>query len=65
MNCWTPKQIVKEGLSEYFIFSIEGTETIPNGWSKRLRALEAASVPYRFSIATARRNMASNWSGCT
>ena len=40
------KQIVKEGLSEYFIFSIPGTETIPNGWSKRLRAIEAAEVPF-------------------
>jgi hypothetical protein len=39
------KKIVKEGLSEYFIFSIEGTETIPNGWSKRLRALDAGTVP--------------------
>jgi len=26
-----PKEIIKEGLSEYFIFTIEGTETIPNG----------------------------------
>jgi len=46
------KQIIKEGLSEYFIFSIEGAETIPNGWSKRMRSLEAKSVPlkiqYRF-----------------
>lgn len=41
------KQIVKEGLSEYFIFSIPGTETIPNGWSKRLRAIEAAQVPFK------------------
>ena len=41
-----PKEIVKEGLSEYFIFSIPGTETIPNGWSKRLRAIEAAAVPF-------------------
>ena len=40
-----PKSIVKEGLSEYFIFTIEGTETIPNGWSKRLRSIEAAAVP--------------------
>ena len=43
----TPKQIVKEGLSEYFIFTVEGTETIPNGWSKRLRSLEAAAVPLK------------------
>jgi len=42
-----PKEIVKEGLSEYFIFTIEGTETIPNGWSKRLRSLEAGEVPVK------------------
>ena len=41
------KQIVKEGLSEYFIYTIEGTETINNGWSKRLRSLEAATVPFQ------------------
>ena len=41
------KEIIKEGLSEYFIFSIEGTETIPNGWSKRLRSLEARAVPIK------------------
>jgi hypothetical protein len=40
-----PKEVIKEGLSEYFIFTIEGTETIPNGWSKRLRSLEAEAVP--------------------
>lgn len=42
-----PKEIIKEGLSEYFIFTIEGIETIPNGWSKRLRALEAGEVPLK------------------
>ncbi len=41
------KQIIKEGLSEYFIFSIEGTETIPNGWSKRMRSLEGQRAPFR------------------
>jgi hypothetical protein len=40
-----PKAIVKEGLSEYFLYTIEGTETIPNGWSKRLISFEAAAVP--------------------
>ena len=40
-----PKEIAKEGLSEYFIYTIEGTETIPNGWSKRLRSFEAEQVP--------------------
>ena len=42
-----PKEIIKEGLSEYFIYSIEGTETIPNGWSKRLRSFEGESVPFK------------------
>ncbi|HEY2584819.1 MAG TPA: hypothetical protein VGI81_03520 [Tepidisphaeraceae bacterium] len=41
-----PKEIIKEGLSEYFIYTIEGTETIPNGWAKRLRSFEGASVPF-------------------
>jgi len=39
-----PKQIIKEGLSEYFLYSIEGTETIPNGWSKRLLSFEVDEV---------------------
>jgi hypothetical protein len=39
-------QIVKEGVSEYFMFSIEGTETIGNGWSKRMQAIEAADAPF-------------------
>lgn len=39
-----PKEIVKEGLSEYFLFTIEGKETIPNGWQKRLRAFSAKDV---------------------
>jgi hypothetical protein len=42
-----PKQITKEGLSEYFIYTIEGTETIPNGWSKRMRSVEVATVPFK------------------
>jgi hypothetical protein len=39
-----PKAIVKEGLSEYFLYTIEGTETIPDGWSKRLISFEADDV---------------------
>ena len=42
-----PKQIIKEGLSEYFIYTIEGTETIPNGWSKRMRSFEGQTVPFK------------------
>jgi len=40
------RQIVKEGLSEYFMFEIEGTETVPNGWSKRMRAVKAEDVKF-------------------
>lgn len=38
------KDVAKESLSEYYIFTIEGTETIPNQWSKRLRSGHAAAV---------------------
>jgi len=41
-----PTKIIKEGLSEYFMFSVGGTETIPNGWSKRMRAVEAKDVSF-------------------
>ncbi len=41
------KQIVKEGLSEYFIYTIEGTETIQNGWSKRMRSFDGKQVPFQ------------------
>lgn len=40
-----PKEIVKEGLSEYFLYTIEGTETIPHGWSKRLPSFDTMKVP--------------------
>ncbi len=40
-----PKQVEKEGLGEYFLYTIEGRESIPNGWSKRLRSFDAAKVP--------------------
>ncbi len=39
------KKIVKEGLSEYFLYTIEGTETISHGWSKRLPSFDVAAVP--------------------
>jgi len=40
-----PKEVKKEGLSEYFLYTIEGTETIPNGWSKRLLSFNVDQVP--------------------
>ena len=42
-----PKEIIKEGLSEYFIYTIEGTETIQSGWSKRMRSFEGQTVPFK------------------
>jgi hypothetical protein len=39
------KKIKKEGLSEYFLYTIEGTETIPTGWSKRLLSFDTDEVP--------------------
>jgi hypothetical protein len=39
------KEIVKEALSEYFLYSVEGRDTIPTGWSKRLPSFKAADVP--------------------
>jgi hypothetical protein len=41
------KEVIKEGLSEYFIYTVEGTETIPNGWSKRMRSFDAEEVPLK------------------
>jgi hypothetical protein len=39
-----PKEVKKEGLSEYFLYTIEGTETIPDKWSKRLLSFEAEHI---------------------
>ena len=41
----SPKEIKKEGLSEYFLYTIEGTETIPTGSSKRLPSFDVDEVP--------------------
>jgi hypothetical protein len=41
------KEIKKEGLSEYFLYTIEGTETIPDKWAKRLLSLEASEIPVK------------------
>lgn len=40
-----PKEIKREGLSEYFLYTIEGEETIPTGWSKRLLSFDVDEVP--------------------
>ncbi len=40
-----PKEVVKQGLSEYFLFTIEGREDIKDNEPKRLIALKVAEVP--------------------
>jgi hypothetical protein len=40
-----PREIIKEGVSEYFLYTVEGRDTIPDGWSKRLPSFTAADVP--------------------
>jgi hypothetical protein len=42
-----PKAIVKEGLSEYFLYGIEGTENIPDGWGKRLPSFSVEKIPVK------------------
>jgi len=39
------KQIEKEGLSEYFLYSIEGTEDLPNTWTRRLPSFDIDDIP--------------------
>jgi hypothetical protein len=41
-----PPEIVKEGLSEYFIYTVDGHWTVPNGWSKRLVSFRARDVAF-------------------
>ncbi len=40
-----PKRVVKQGLSEYFLFTIEGREDIQDKQPKRLLSMEIAEVP--------------------
>ena len=41
-----PAKIIKEGLSEYFIFTVEGAQTVKNGWSQRMVSFRAREVPF-------------------
>ena len=40
-----PRGIEKEGVSEYYLYTIEGRDTIPTGWSKLMPSFEAQGVP--------------------
>jgi hypothetical protein len=39
------KQMVKEGLSEYYLYTVAGRDTIPHGWARRLNSFRADEVP--------------------
>jgi hypothetical protein len=41
-----PPKIVKEGLSEYFIFTVEGKQTIRTGWSQRMISFRSRDIPF-------------------
>ena len=40
-----PAEIVKEGVSEYFLYTVGGRDTIPNGWAKSLPSFRTNDVP--------------------
>jgi hypothetical protein len=40
-----PRELIREGLSEYFMYTVEGRDTIANGWSKRLPSFKTDGVP--------------------
>jgi hypothetical protein len=54
-----PKQVIKQGLSEYFLFTIEGREDIKDKEPKRLVALKAIDVPLESIYKLSDRDQAS------
>jgi hypothetical protein len=54
-----PKEILKEEMSEYFLYTVEGRDTVPNGWSKRLPSFSARDVP----LASYYKFEAERWGG--
>ena len=40
-----PAEVIKEALSEYFLYTVEGRDTVANGWSKRMPSFKASEVP--------------------
>ncbi len=45
MPAEAPKNIEKTKLSEYFLYTIEGTQSIAHGWSRQLVSFDAPAVP--------------------
>ena len=41
------KELEKTGLSEYFLYTIEGTEDLTNRWAKRLPSFDVENIPVK------------------
>jgi hypothetical protein len=39
------REVAKEEMGEYFLYTVEGRDTIPTGWSKRLPSFRTTDVP--------------------
>ena len=39
------REVVKDALGEYFLYTVEGRDTVANGWSKRMPSFVAKEVP--------------------
>ena len=39
------REVVKDALGEYFLYTVEGRDTVANGWSKRLPSFVTKEVP--------------------
>ena len=50
----SPREITKANFSEYFLYTVQGRDTIENGWSKRLLSFAGSGVPiksyYKFEV---------------
>ena len=55
-----PKEILKEGLSEYFLYTVEGRDTIAHGWARRLPSFKSADT---LSTSIGSGNMKARWNG--
>jgi hypothetical protein len=54
------KAVAKEGLSEYFLYTVEGKEDLADKWSKRMRSLAVPNIPikslFKFDIPNSNIN---------
>jgi hypothetical protein len=39
------REVVKEEMGDYFLYTVKGRDTIPNGWAKRLPSFKTPDVP--------------------